>query len=68
MYQFQTGVIRFISVGNMSEAVRYLTNPQIVRITCSYLWGLNLNRCWTNRNIFTERMRCSANTSLAENF
>lgn len=55
-------------VGNMSEPILNLTNPQIVKITCSYFWGFNLNLSWTTRNIFKERIRCSTNIRFDENF
>jgi hypothetical protein len=68
VHRFYPGAMGCISVGNMREPIRNLTNPQTVKITCSYLWEFNLNRSWTTRNIFTERMRCSTNTLFAENF
>lgn len=51
----------------LSVPIRNLTSPQMVRITSAYFWKFNLNRSWTNRNILTERMRCSTKIRLAEN-
>jgi len=43
MHKFQPEVRGCISVGNISAPIRNLTNPQIVKITCSYFLGFNLN-------------------------
>ena len=53
--------------GNISARIRNLTNPQIVKITCSYLWGFNLNQSLPTRNILTDRIRCSTQIRLDEN-
>jgi hypothetical protein len=61
MRLFYPNEIGCIYICNTSAPIRNLTNPQIVKITCSYFLGISRNLSWATRNIFTERIRCSTN-------
>ena len=65
--KFYTDHFPAFPTGNIKAPIRNLTIPQIVKITCSYFWGFNLNLSWATRNILTVLIRCSTKIRRAEN-